>query len=71
MFLSKKKYFQFIVDFYGFFLVRRKATLREENVCERKFCGSAELQNFYIFAEKTFAVDLFETFLQIKSFALT
>jgi len=31
-------------------------TLREESVCGRKFCGSAEPQNFYVFAGKTFAV---------------
>jgi len=29
-------------------------TLREESVCGRKFCDSAELQNISVFVEKTF-----------------
>jgi len=35
-------------------------TLREESVCGRKFCGSAEPQNLSVFAENTFAVGSFE-----------
>jgi len=41
-------------------------TSREEGVCGRKFCGSPEPQNIYVFAEKTFAVDSFESILRNK-----
>jgi len=43
-----------------------KCTLREESVCGRKLCGSAEPQIFYVFAEKTFAVGSFKSILRNK-----
>jgi len=46
-------------------------TLREESVCERKFCSSTQPQNFHDFAEKTFAVGTFESILQNKPLRLT
>jgi len=46
--------------------VLRMTTLREESVC-----GSTKPQSFYVFAEKTFAVGSFESFLQNKLLRLT